>query len=513
MRTNGKKIVAIALTSFLLSLVSCSASSSSSAAHTVTFTVTFLDDAGNEVGFKYVHYGENIEYATPKTSSGTLYDFKSKSSTSPSVGHRLGFTKWEGVYGEGAADEVGAYDSSSRPAPKTDGTEAVDPANIKGACTVKAVFAEAPLRIKTLFKNGSATIFDTTDPAITDKPYTSTLEWGATPSASYFPADPTTEAAWGHSSTFGGYLFSTKTGVTPSKASGIYYHGSGDPSLSSTTVYDASNVAVTAPLLGALYEDVSTYTLYGYDGAYAKIGVFDVSAWASSSSALTVTYYASYKDASLDFTSKFYSSKADFDKRDDATTPSSPLGSMKSCFAKTIAFDLTLKKVSGTDSQGTAVSFDYSALGEKVIRKWAGVFDKSTDSRNIYSTREVGGDYAIMANASFYPLFSDQEVIVYPSKAKAVSSFPTRNKADALSFTPSISGLTSAYAEYGTSLSYTSTASNSYITASDAEGRDYVWNVTSLMTGLDHWEILQDDGAYTLGSQSIGQDVAVYPVY
>lgn len=502
MRNIAKKFLVLSLVPFLFSLASCSASSSSTA-HAVAFTVNFLDDEGNNVGYKYVHYGESIEYASPTSSSGTTYDFISKSSKLPATGYRNAFLKWSGTYDSNSATEVGAYDSSSHLPPKTDGTEEIDPSNIKGSCTVKANFTETILTLKTRYKNASQNIMD---PTVPTSLYSKSFDWGTSSLDGYFPTDPTRTPSWGHKSPFKGYIFASedkqKEAETPFKASGIYYHGAGDPT--AVTVLDKDGATVTSPVLGALYEDTSSYTLYGYDGVYTKIGQWNTKAYASNTSPLTITYYASFGDTTLDFTSKIYASESDFNNRDTAS-PSTPIGSISSSFAKSLTFDIDTSIVSGTKADGTAVSFDYSAKGLKKIKEWVGYFDSSSDTSNIYANGPVAVDYGIMADASFYPVYRDQKVVYYPSQDDATAG------TNALDVVTGSTTQKYAYIDFGSRLVFDYAGKN--ITSTDAEGNNYDCDFSSITGTIKRWEAKRADGKLTLANEEVSQDIVVYPQF
>ena len=111
------------------------------------YTVSYFDEAGNQVGYAYAIEGKSAHF---RSMEGTAYDYNPHSDmelTTP--GARFVFDGWEGTYDTA---EYSRHDSAL-----TNG-ESVDLNNIKGDCKVVAKFIEKPYKIETIFKNNGAVV-------------------------------------------------------------------------------------------------------------------------------------------------------------------------------------------------------------------------------------------------------------------------------------------------------------------------------------------------------------------
>jgi hypothetical protein len=358
-------IALTALTVSVLMTAACSSSGSSALSATVFYTVRFVDDSSehNDISYQYVRYGHAISLPIAD------FDGSSKAESLPTVGTYRVFSAWAGTYATASSSYSGAPSSG----------EAVNVNSIKGNCTLTATFEEDPYKIAAKFFNENGEFLRDEDGNVC----ASTVEWGGLPQ---FPnLTPTQNSvSYGHVSTFQGYYLqkdSALNSIAPADmGAATFSYGVGAPgSLSKTE--------------GSYYVDVTVSGDARLYEVYSRVGSGWVDLGALSSSALSVSYVASYADSLASYPVKLYS--------DSSMT--TLLDTLYADYGTSLAIatDLTSGLTSASSASGSASFTLTIPLGTNSVT-WKGVFDAGD---NPYSERPVDSQKRIVAAASFYPLF------------------------------------------------------------------------------------------------------------
>ncbi len=479
-RLKGKTTTAVCLLALSCAVSSCSGGSSDSDTSTpdgktYSFIVSYFDDADEQVGYDYVPYGKPSR-SVRKLDGKSSYDYKPHANIEAKAGIRKVFDVWEGKY-ENVDDTLPPY-GEKHPAP-TNG-ESVSINNIKGECSLKAVFKDETISYTTRFYS-EGSIIKTEDGS---SPYDDGVKhsWGdfVLP-----PSTPYKESPYGYKSDFLGYGFksdgkSSEPFFDFSDAG--FYYGYGEPTAVSQYFSDGG-IGVSSVSPGSFYEDISTkdesgyytFDLYGYDGEWTKL---------ASMATLNpkINLYANFANPSkIDFDVGIYSSYDNYKAGGD------PLEKTSATFASQISFSddlLTLTFKQDQESKDDVATVDKSKTGFKNIRKWMGVFSDELTVSDLYRGKSMPDEAYVFAPLSLFPISSDCSLVIEDASGKEVKKLD---------------------AKYGSKI--TIDEASKTIEATDSEGTSASYSYSSL--GDVDWELTYSTSDIALLDQFKGKSVSI----
>ena len=351
-------------------LSSCGESSSKLASP--TYTVSYFDETGVQVGYAYVRENGIAPLVCKAMEGKEVYDFMPHSDMDlQTPGARYVFDSWEGT-----------YDSTldSRMASETDGT-AIDLGHIKANCKVTAKFTEQPYKIETTFKNngekveggamvefGSPIAFPTVTPTEAHPEYYNTYAFDG-----WVLAKDDTSAKFQSADTLS---YKWKSGTNANQ----FAWGLGAP-----IVADASGNKGVIYLDRTLTDHMPTYYSYISDGdKWIELGEL-------SKGVLPLEFKSTYEVTKKEFTVSLYD-----------PTNTTKVGSFNAEYGKTITFDRTVtgNVTTITVKLDDVIKYTYDDVTEsdatKICHTMEGVYRNETDSANLHSSSIEGREMSFV---------------------------------------------------------------------------------------------------------------------